>query len=163
MKNKAALILIITVVVLVLLLVVFRTQITALFSGKATTTTPAETTATTTATTYTPPAGAGVTSPLAVSSSSLNMNLILTLGSTGAEVSQLQTWLNTGVDGIFGSATQNALYQATGQTTITLNQFTNLMQAYAAGTQSIDPSGDSSQPLLQNSFGDGLINWFASL
>ena len=69
--------------------------------------------------------------------SELDKNLILSNGSSGAEVAQLQTLLkdnygaylgesgenNDGIDGIFGSLTLSALKKYKGVDSITLNQF----------------------------------------
>lgn len=77
--------------------------------------------------------------PSAEQLSSLDMNLTLLKGSTGSEVMELQRILkdelgydlgstgvdNDGIDGIFGSITENALFQAKGVKEITLKEFYN--------------------------------------
>jgi hypothetical protein len=77
--------------------------------------------------------------PSAEQLSLLDENLILAKGSKGAEVFELQRILkddlgydlgstgvdNDGIDGIFGSVTEKALFQAKGVKEITLKNFKN--------------------------------------
>lgn len=118
---------IIAFVVVIILLIVFRTQLQALVTGKPATpaaTPPAK---------ATPPATVATSSTVAPAAPGLNMNLLLSYGSSGPEVSQLQTWLGvTPIDGQFGPDTQNTLYQAAGVYSTTLAGFQTLIQGFAA-------------------------------
>lgn len=139
-------------VVIIILLIVFRTQLQALVTGKpvvapATPAKPGATTITAPNTAATTAATSVVISPAAPG---LNMDLMLANGSSGPEVQQLQTWLGiTPVDGQFGPNTQDILNQATGQNSITLNQFVTLMQSYVTASNNT-PDASSSTGVLGN-------------
>lgn len=59
----------------------------------------------------------------------LNYNLNLAIGTTGPEVTLLQSWLQVPITGTFDQATAAALQQAIGQGTVTLNNFAALAPA----------------------------------
>lgn len=66
----------------------------------------------------------------------LDNNIILKIGSKGAEVVQLQKYLGVSADGIFGPLTQTALKNAIGVIQASINQYLNSMQSMAAAKAS---------------------------
>lgn len=73
-------------------------------------------------------------------SAALDLNKLLKKGVNGNEVKVLQGLLGINADGIFGTQTENALYNYTGfQKEITLNQFYAIRATKNNGTVQPDP------------------------
>jgi len=131
------------IAVVAVVAIINRKALGALLSGTATppAATPPAATVTNTATATTSTTKGAVSAPITGTAAALNSSLLLTTGSKGAEVKQLQAMLNNyshggaiAVDGVFGDATRQKLltitYDLTGGTAynqITLAQFTNLV------------------------------------
>ena len=120
-------------VVVIVLVIVYWKNLAALFTKKTAPTTPVNTNTGTTTGTNTP----------APTTPTLDYDKVLKNGVTGPEVQLLQRFLYITADGIFGPATETALYSARGVRQITLRDWIDnpVLFHYTDNATSTDSTG----------------------